>query len=56
MKPKLLWTMMALPTALFPTPLRLSPTTKSGALRAPRELSKDVQCCGCATEVLMSAG
>ena len=34
MKPKLLWMMMALPTALFPTPLRSSPTTKSGALKA----------------------
>ena len=40
MKQRRLWTTMALPTALFPTPLRLSPTTKSGALRAPRESKK----------------
>ena len=43
MKPKLLWMTMALPTALFPTPLRSSPTTKSGALRAPRESKKKLR-------------
>ena len=42
-KPKLLWMMMVLPTALFPTPLRSSPTTKSGALRAPRESKKKLR-------------
>ena len=43
MKPKLLLMMMVWPTALFPAPLRLSPPTKSGALRAPRESKKKLR-------------
>ena len=42
-KPKLLLMMMALPTVLFPSPLRLSPPTKSGALRAPRASKKKLR-------------